>query len=128
MKLVRQNAEEWTVSLQSQVEARALLAAQASRVGNLVLSTTDPNIDRLTPGRKAIERLHFAEQVLPADGETSAYAHNVGITFPSTEAQILSGLMYGVAHAAKGTGQSVTEHDTLLLAMEREVEAFFGMD
>ena len=115
----RLDGVSWSISLQSSQEARALLAAQASPVGNEALATTDPKIDRITPGIRTIERLRFAELVLPAEIGIDS------IEFPLEETQHLSGLTYGVMRRAREIGEPVTEFDEELARIEDQIASFF---
>ena len=115
---------DWSIGLERKVEAQALLAAQATGIGNQVLSTTDTNYDRTAPGIRAIELLRFAELVLP---DTKCDNSEI-VEFPLGEAQHLSGLLYGATRAARITRTTLTEYDNQLSQMEDEIQAFFGMD
>lgn len=126
MKLL-QIEDGWSIGLERKVEAQALLAAQATAVGNRVLSTTNPVYDRVTLGMKAIELLRFAELILP-DGVADAESVDLEVVeFPMQESQHLSGLLYGATHDARITGVPMTEYDEQLRQMEGQVESFFGM-
>lgn len=118
----------WSIGLETREEALALLAAQETPLGNRALSTTDPNIDRVTPGRNAIALLHFAELVLPPQEAGSSKEDSEVVEFPFQETQHLSGLLYGATRSARESGKSVTNNDALLFAMEAQVESFFDMD
>lgn len=116
------DGSSWRISLQTQAEAEAFLAAQATKVGNIAMSTTDPKIDRISPAVSAIERLHFARIVLPqVPGEDV-------VEFPLKESQHLSSLAYSTTQLAQSTGKPLTEFDELLAGINSQIESFFGMD
>lgn len=127
MKLIG-SEDAWSIGLECTEEAQALLAVQATAVGNQVLSTTDPTYDRITPGIRAIELLRFAEIVLPSEGSVVADDSPKIVEFPLQESQHLSGLLYGATRIARTTGTPVTKHADRLFQMEDEIETFFGMN
>jgi len=126
--IVTRREDGWSIGLERNKEATLLLAVQETPIGNRVMATTDPKIDRVTNAISAIELLRFAEVMLGDEvGEAQLNARGV-IYFPQPESQHLSGLLYAATREIRTNGVRITDADEQLFHMEGQIEAFFGMD
>ena len=112
----------WSIRLETREEATALLEAQASPAGNESMFSTNPEVDRIGPGMRAVELLRFAEITLQSD-----HPGPESVIFPLEESQHLSALVFSAIRRAKETGAPTTAYDSLLSELDAQIDEYFGM-